>query len=498
MLAVIMLAVMLASCVDNGGDGGNSETENTDVVTDSGAEDEDTEESGNNDNGGENEVAEMPKVDIMNCNATQKYFVGTTNKEAVSYELNEEIVFTVKLQADGELASCPYFKYSLSADDGTSTAAQYADGSTGVLVVKTSLSRAGFVHLTVEVCNKYKTVQKSVDAFNGGAGADIANISKAKSEPADFDEFWNNQVARLDSCEPELIYCKEVTGSNSDFNYYYVKIKFLDDAAYGNYVSGYLSVPKNALPGTLRLHCEFMGAGVSDISRNASANCACLVVCAHSIELDRESTYYQELSKAGGALYQYGFNTEWNSDRETVYFKEMILRDIQAVRFMKKYFAADAPSFTGNDGNGGASVSFAGLGKGAVDIAGGSQGGFQCLAVAALEDGIGYQIAYCPWLCDIGGYGVDGTQKSTYMPEYTEALEYYDAINFAKRAKCDTWIRTVGLGDTTTPPYGNTALYNEMLKSNTNNISIKIEYWQNRTHSYNAPTGTFDKINLPK
>lgn len=505
-----MLVSMLASCVTENGDtdtlkDATNSTDGTSDTSDTGVADNsdngDSNDNGKDDSKDENNEPEVPEVDIMKSNATKKYFVGTTDKNAVSYALNEEIVFTVKLQADGKLVSCPYFKYSLSADDGTSTSAQYADGSTGTLTVKTKISRAGFVHLTVEACDENKAVISGVEKFEGGAGADIDNITKTTSEPADFDEFWAAQVARLDSCEPELIYCEEVTGSDSNFHYYYIKIKFLEDNMYGDYVSGYLAVPKNASAGSLgTMNCEFMGAGVSNISKSGRANGAKLTVCAHSMELGKDSSYYRELSSKGGKLYQYGFNSEWNSDRDTVYFKEMILRDIQAVRFMKKYFAADGPSFTGTSENGGASVNFAGLleSGGTIDVSGGSQGGFQCLAVTALEDGISSSIAYCPWLCDIGGYGVDGTQNSTYMPAYTEALEYYDAINFAVRVKCYTWIRTVGLGDTTATPRANTALYNAMKNDNKNNVGVKIEYWQNRTHSYNAPTDTFDKITLEK
>ena len=53
---------------------------------------------------------ELPKVDIEKSNAAKKYFVGTTNKNAVSYKTGEEMKFTVSLRADGNLASCAKFK----------------------------------------------------------------------------------------------------------------------------------------------------------------------------------------------------------------------------------------------------------------------------------------------------------------------------------------------------------------------------------------------------
>ena len=505
-LALLMLSFVFVACdegISDATESGDTEvqtiedsetesdTELPSVDTEPPSVDTEGEETDKKDDSGEVEI-EMPKIDIMNSTASQKYFVGTTNKDAVSYKANEEIIFTVKLQADGELASCPYFKYTLSADDGTSQAAKYVDGSTGTLTVKTKISKAGFVYLKVEACNKNRHPISGVASFNGGAGADISSITKTKSEPADFDEFWNTQLAWLDEVEPELLSCEKYTfaGAVAGYDYYKVKIKFHENAVWGKYVSAYLTVPQNALPGSLDLHVEYNGAGVSDLNKYHSSNAALLNVAAHSMELGQNSSYYQGL--ANGWLKDYGFNPEYNSSRDTIYFKEMILRDIQAVRFMRKYFAADGPSFTFTDGTKG---SFAGLGNGKVNLAGGSQGGFQCMAVAALDGRIDYQIAYCPWLSDIGGYGLNGTQTSDYMPEYTAALEYFDSINFAKRVKCRTMIKTVGLGDTTTPPKGITALYN-VLANNGNNVKVDITYWQNRTHSYTAPSGTYDSITV--
>lgn len=139
---------------------------------------------------------------------------------------------------------------------------------------------------------------------------------------------------------------------------------------------------------------------------------ATLNIAAHSLELGKPSWYYTQ--QAYGKLKDYGFKAEYNATRETVYFREMILRDVQGVRFMKRYFGADGPD-----------VRFKGLwsDKKILTLSGGSQGGFQCAAVAALEPGVTQAMLYIPWLCDIGGCGTDGRQASTFMPTYTEALE---------------------------------------------------------------------------
>ena len=122
-LALLMLSFVFAACNEEIADVTESDGTEAQTLEDSQTKsdtqepaDADTEmdnDTDGDDDNGQVEV-EMPKIDIMNSTASQKYFVGTTNKDAVSYKTNEEIIFTVKLQADGKLASCPYFKYTLS------------------------------------------------------------------------------------------------------------------------------------------------------------------------------------------------------------------------------------------------------------------------------------------------------------------------------------------------------------------------------------------------
>ena len=404
-------------------------------------------------------------VDIINLNASKKYITGTTEKDAVSYGVGEEIVFKLSLRADDKIAGCDRFVWTMTADDGTRQSGTES-GRTGELILRTALSKAGFVYLKVQACDKNGTPIAGVKEYNGGAGANISGITKTKATPADFDAFWSEQVKTLDSVEPELISCTEVETVATDFQTYAVKIKFYE-GAHGNYVSGYLTVPKNAKPGSLKIRMWYNGYGVENPTTYWNQNTALFNVCAHSIEVGQDGAYYASLK--AGKLNGYGFSKEENTNRDTVYFKEMILRDIQAFRFMKKQF-----SDAGTDSR------FKGLWNGqTVQITGGSQGGFQSIAVAALEPGATLVDVYAPWLCDIGGQGTNDKQSSIFMPEYTDALEYYDTINFAKHISCQVVIGTVGLGDYTTPPAGVTALYLAL----PDQIDKKITYRQNRTHA---------------
>ena len=450
----------------------------TDAPTTDGAETsgETKPEESTKDNGTQEE---LPKVDIEKSNAARKYFVGTTDKDAISYQLGEEMHFTVSLYADEELASCDKFKYVLKADDGRTVETGYADGKTGVFTLTTKLNVPGFVNLQVIACNKDGNEISGVNYFKGGAGADIANIRKVKAEPADFDAFWKDQLAMLDETAPDLLEAREVASPDASFKVYAIRIRFCERNTWGNYVSGYLSIPKNAKAGALALKMVYMGAGIFDIEKVCTKRTATLVVSAHSLELGRDGSYYGGLMN--GSLRNY-FDAH-NATRETVYFREMILRDIQAVRFMKQYFGAE-----------GTDERFSGLwnAKRELTLTGGSQGGFQAVAVAALEpEDVTMLLIDYPWLCDIGGCGTNGRIASTFMPTYTPALEYYDTVNFGKRLTCTVIIGIEGLGDDIATTTGVTVFWNSLSP----NIIRRITYVQNQSHSH-FPIGKTDRYTL--
>ena len=393
-----------------------------------------------------------PTVDIETVQAKNKSLIGATNKDAIAYAVGEEMTFTIRLDADGKTASCPQFKYILNADDGRTQEEKFVDGKSGVLTLKTKLNTPGFVHLQVTVCDKDGKPIDGVGKFDGGAAAGIADIRKKKAEPADFDAFWRGQLAKLDETAPELLEAKEVTSPKATHMVYAVKIKFgCENNVWGDYVSGYLSVPKNAKAESLALYVTFQGYGVADQTIECLSGRVTLSVSPHCMEMGKPSWYYTQLEY--GKLKDYGFKSDYNATRETVYFREMLLRDVQGVRFLKKYFGADGPDDR-----------FKGLWseKKGLILSGGSQGGFQAAAVSALEPGVTQLILYIPWFCDVGGCGTDGRQKSTFMPEYTEALEYYDNVNFAKRITCPVYIESAGLGDYVATPAGIASFYNNL------------------------------------
>ena len=85
---------------------------------------------------------------------------------------------------------------------------------------------------------------------------------------------------------------REVTSPDAVFTVYAVKIRFTEQNTWGNYVSAYLSVPKDAKAGSLVLNVNYQGAGVSDLNKRCTKGQAMLTVSAHSMELGRDSSYY--------------------------------------------------------------------------------------------------------------------------------------------------------------------------------------------------------------
>lgn len=390
--------------------------------------------------------------------SSSAFFSGSTDKNAISYRVGEKIVLRIQLKSGTSLMACPYFGWTLKTDDGTVTDG-VAEGSTGEWFLETTLQKPGFFYLKVNVLDEKKNVVSAIQTFEGGGCAGFSEIEKTKSEPDGFDAFWNGELSKLDAVTPELLSCVEDPAqSNASFTVYRIKVKSYS-GTYGDFAAGYLTVPANAQKESLALRLTFQSAVTADPIPVLDNRTAVFSVCAHAVEVGGD------YSKIGN----YGFNPSYNSNRDTVYFKEMLLRDVQAVRFLMRYFGAS-----------GSDPRFAGLWNGkTLTVSGGSQGGFQCIAVAALQpDAVTFVNTAYPWLCDIGGSGAEGHYASTYMPSYTFALEYFDTVNFGKRLQCGISINPEGLGDTVALPRGVACLWNNLPDS----IEKTLTFEQDRTH----------------
>jgi cephalosporin-C deacetylase-like acetyl esterase len=285
--------------------------------------------------------------------------------------------------------------------------------------------------------------------FDGGSGVEPEKLQQGVPEPADFDSFWAAQKARLAE-SPMKAALTEVPSENPEFVTYDIKV----ECPGGKPVSGYLTMPRNAAPKSLKAQVSFMGYGVASAHKFYSPYMMMLNINAHGIENGKDEAYYK-----GQKLDKYGFNNEENARPETSYFNGMILRVLRSLEFVKSL-----PEWNGKD----------------LIASGGSQGGFQSVAAAALDKDVSKCDAHVPWCCDLGGINVGRIRG--WRPDYADGLGYYDTVNMAKRIACPTTI-IAGLGDYVCPPSGVAILYNNVAGPK------RLEFTQGKTHGFTPKDG---------
>lgn len=411
-----------------------------------------------------------------------------TDKTPYAYKVGEDVTFTIALKSGASYVSCEKIKIKLRYDGISEPKELYVSGETGCVKLTTQVAQPGFVLIDAEACNASGKAYPNIDALHGGAGADLKELEHNGAEPADFDSFWQSNIDELLKIDTERIKFKKIENympSRSNYDFYDVQILAVDDGYFfqekgdmdrHDYVSGILAVPKNAEAGSCGIDVTFDGHGVmvSSIPENLlDGRTIVFDVLAHSIEANEKAGYYTAYQY--NVLNEYGLHYKSETDPQNIYYKNMILRDLQALRFLSEYFGGDGEG--GNIWNG---TDF--------KLEGYSQGGFQTVAVAALADKVGVNVTYvdigAPWLCDMASYcTVDSTAIASvnYPKGSYDVLAYFDSSLFAKRVTCDASVM-VGLGDEATPAAGVTILYHSLASENKS-----MSFVQNMSHIFTSP-----------
>ena len=411
------------------------------------------------------------------------------------------------------------FTYSLYDDahgnEAFATGSVKADAVTGVGLVETvAMDQPGMLRITADIADAegnllrgYRTGYSKV-MLQGAVLIDAGDIGTAVQEPEDFDQFWAESIALLPSADLVGLREVEVPENKNMFKAYEVYVNCYglesDTKSGETFTAGYLALPKNATKGSLGISVNFQGQGLSPIEPRYVDNFITFNCLAHSVDLAELITYKTENNPGGKSDYYnhflnlaeddkatwgedtYGMSPTVNADREKVYYRQMLLRDYQAVEFLLKYFSStsEATEYDGIDIS-----TWTGLWNGTtVSVNGGSQGGFQAIGVAALHPAVTSLSASIPWLCDIGA-GTTKDPVGTYIgsgnrPAYAAGLDYVDSAFLAKRITCKTEI-TAGLGDPTCPPSGVMAMYNNL----TNGKSVQdgpytLKFTQSMVHGW--------------
>ena len=383
---------------------------------------------------------------------------GGTDKDPLAYTAQDEIRFRLSCYSGEKLVSVPYIQYKIYNDTTGKTTTGYADASSGTATITVpATGETGVVYIDASACdanrNKITGNVKTIDDyhFRGSAIVNFEDITALVETPDDFDSFWSTQVNTLNSSPVEILKMVEKPSTKGGFKLFYVELRCnVYDGETDGIASGYLTYPTTAsATSQIDLRVAFKGYSFSPSSPSYNEGAATFSVCAHSIDCERANSdsAYLEAQASKNTI----FNNSSNADRETAYFRGMILRDLQAARFMVEYFGEKGIG----DGKG------KGLWNGENFMAsGGSQGAFQAIAVAALDKNITYLSISIPWMCDVkGSNNGSGRKQSEFIMSYQAALEYYDTTSFAHLITCETYL-SASLGDGICPASGVVAFYN--------------------------------------
>ncbi len=365
----------------------------------------------------------------------QPYMYGSTIKDPTTYAVGETIDYYIACIADNAPVENTYIWYRYKKDGGEEKE-ERVFCQDGILQLQIPMEEPGFVMIEAYVCDQYGTEDTSIPRYYGSAAAGFDDITTGMEEPEDFDEFWAEQVALWDQCGITVLYKEELDPSSEYYAEGYVAydihLSYGDDE---NYISLVMTMPENAEPGSLKLSAHFRGYGVGSVEPGYNPGTITITVNPHSIENFREDAYYTELDK--GALSGFGMV---NTVADDCYFYYMLKRDYLAIQYAKTM-----PEWNGTD----------------LTSGGGSMGGFQATAMAALDKDVTYLDASIPWMADLGGYEAADRIIASFRPEYTSAVLYFDTAYFAKRVTCSTHIYA-GLSDDVCPPTGVAAIYNNL------------------------------------
>ncbi len=379
-----------------------------------------------------------------------RYFSCKTDRDPTAYRCGQPVNFHIFYREDGVTVPAPKFKWHMAADFGYSEDG-VADGSTGSFSLSASLDKPGFLYVTAVAIDENGEPLPESDTFYGGAGVEIEKIFSVTEEPEDYHAFWELCKKELHTMAPYLIESVLLPQSAEHPNHDTFDIKV--GCVGGIPVSGILTIPRDGKRHPARV--VYQGYGVKSAWFNYREDEIILCINAHGIRNDEPQEYYDAL--AAGRLSGYGFDEDQNKDPHTCYFKYMMIRAAQALRYMMT-----RPEWDGKH----------------LIARGGSQGAVQAMHAAFLVPEATSIDIFIPWLCDTDASAIGRLPGWGIFTG--KALRYFDLSLRAKYIDKPV-VCEAGLGDYTSPPAGIVAMLHNLRGEK------ELLLGQSREHLYTSP-----------
>ncbi len=371
--------------------------------------------------------------------AKASWTVSADHPDAL-YKAGEAATFTVTLAEGSAIAPDAELFWKTDKDGFAPVAKGTVKLSGGTGTFTTTLAEPGFLQCRVSDKADGRL------ASQWGVGFSPEKLQPSLPVPDDFDAFWKGQLDKLAGVPLNPSLTPVADAKNPKVESFDTRVDCI-----GPKVSGYFSRPAGAKPKSLPAVITLHGAGVRSASLQSAAGWAsqgflAMDINAHGIDNGKDEAFYKALSE--GELNNY--RAIGRNSRESGYFTGMFLRVKRGLDFL-----CSQPEWDGKT----------------LIVAGGSQGGFQAFAGAALDERVTIMIAHVPAGCDHTGMLADripGWPKMVPVvsgkpdPAVLEASRYVDNVNFAIRCKAETAVVSVGYVDGVCPPTSVYAAYNAL------------------------------------
>ena len=383
-----------------------------------------------------------------------KYFRCSTNKNPLTYTCGEKIIFTISAKDNCVDTPCEYLHWQLRGDDGKFSEGLGSSKPGTPLILEASLEKPGFVYLFCESVNDCGNRDNIFDNLVAGAGAEVEKIEYQDTVPEDFDDYWNDIEKLVADFDYEVLMNEPVkTDVPEGYKAFELRISTPD----GRPASGFVSMPKKE--GKYPIYISFNGYAVAGSAVNYRTNHISVYFNAHGVEnnlsqIELKQKYFRELVRNKNG-HSYGFDPEENASNMTCYWRNMMIRNLIGLKYIKSL-----PQWDGKN----------------IIASGGSQAALQATTLAAHDKDVTFLDIAIPWFCNLNAE--NNGFVAGWRPKFAEGLRYFDTVAQARKVKCPVKI-FAKLGDTICRASTVMALYNNF------NVNKKIEFLQSGDHGYN-------------